>query len=96
MDVRDLQLWIENAEVQGLKRQADAILAALLPHQEQRQIDHVIGGIRHRTWELQNEEKVEALEHSIEAAQERLAAAKAKMRARRRPKGKPGARPIGG
>jgi hypothetical protein len=80
MDVRDLFFWAAEANRKGLVRRTEAANAALLPHQETKDVRSYMDSLRAEMMELEHEGEAEKLDRENE---KRIAEAKVKMDAKR-------------
>lgn len=62
MDVRDLFFWAAEANRKGLVRRTEAANAALLPHQETKDVRQYMDSLRAEMMELEHEGEVEKLD----------------------------------
>jgi hypothetical protein len=80
MDVRDLYFWAAEANRKGLVRRTEAANAALLPHQETKDVRQYMDSLRAEMMELEHEGEADKLDRENE---KRIAEAKVKMDAKR-------------
>ena len=80
MDVRDLFFWAAEANRKGLVRRTEAANAALLPHQETKDVRSYMDSLRTEMMELEHEGEVEKLDRENERL---IAEARVKMDAKR-------------
>jgi hypothetical protein len=74
MDLRDFDLWIQEAHRRSLGRRAELYSAALLPNQKADTVRREMDKIRLGLYEMDNEDSIEAVE---KMARERLEKQKA-------------------
>ena len=71
MDVRDLEIWLEEAEMRRLLRKAEAYSAAILPRRTDAKAE--IERLNWRIYEMENAEKLDELDRKAEAKRKKHA-----------------------
>jgi hypothetical protein len=62
MDIRDLEFWMKEAQVNALRNRMEAFVVSLLPHQKQDFVRNKIEETRHQIMAIEKEDEIEEIE----------------------------------
>lgn len=71
MDIRDLQVWIEEAKIARLIRQSEAYNASLLPHRKQADVNAEIERLKWKIYETEHGDKIDELDRKADEKRKR-------------------------
>ena len=86
MDIRDLKVWLEEAQMNRLRRKSEAYDASLLPHRG-RDANKEIERLNWQIYETEHAEKLDELDRKAEAKRKKYAEEREKRKQVKKAKG---------
>jgi len=78
MDVRDLEFWMKEAQINSLRNRMEAFTASLLPYQRQEFVKSKLEETQYQIMSIEREDEIEAVENWLKNVWIRYGRIKAK------------------